>query len=201
MKIVTFGDSLTVGFQSPSAEYPDGISTPYGQFLQKLLGPSAEVIVSGLNGELTGEMAMRLGRDVIAAKPDYVVILGGANDLGWNARPAEIMRNLITMYERCRGASIQPVAVTVPSIRGADSLIPPRQALNRLIAEYCQAKPQPMVDLFHATAEPDIPRPADDYSVPRLAADYSNDGLHLTTAGYRLLADLLYRDVLAARAQ
>jgi lysophospholipase L1-like esterase len=148
------------------------------------------VLVRGVNGELTGEMAMRLGRDVIDIGPDYVVILGGANDLGWGAQPPAIMRNLVTMYERCRAAKIQPIAVTVPSIRGADSLIPVRLALNRLILDYCRARPQPVVDLFAATAEPDT---------LRLAEPYSNDGLHLTTAGYRLLAEWLYRDVLAAR--
>jgi lysophospholipase L1-like esterase len=33
----------------------------------------------------------------------------------------------------------------------------------------------------------------------RLAAVYSNDGLHLTTDGYRKLATLLYEQVFAAR--
>jgi lysophospholipase L1-like esterase len=42
------------------------------------------------------------------------------------------------------------------------------------------------VDLFTATAEPEK---------LRLAERYSNDGLHLTTEGYRLLAELLYRQV------
>lgn len=186
MKIVAFGDSLTVGFQTPSEDNPSGEPTPYGRFLLELLGPSAEVIISGVNGELTGEMAMRLGRDVITSRPDYAVILGGSNDLGWNAHPAAIMRNLASMYERCRAAGIMPVGVTVPSIRGFDALIPARQAVNRLIQEYCRAAPQPVVDLFTATAEP---------ASLRLAERYSNDGLHLTTAGYRLFAELVYRAI------
>jgi lysophospholipase L1-like esterase len=189
VKIIAFGDSLTVGYQLPSGDNPAGTPTPYGRFLGELIGPSAEVDIRGVNGELTGEMAMRLGRDVIDHKPDYVVILGGANDLGWNAQPAAIMRNLVTMYERCRSADITPVAVTVPSIRGFDALIPPRQALNRFIEEYCRAKPQPIVDLFTATAEA---------ATLRLAEPYSNDGLHLTTEGYRLLAERLYHDVFAS---
>lgn len=188
MKIVTFGDSLTVGFQSPSRDQPLGAATPYGAFLQELVGPSVEVIISGVTGELTAEMAMRLGRDAIGLLPDYVVILGGANDLGWNAQPQAILRNLATMYARCRAAAITPVAVTVPSIRGFDPLIPPRQTLNRMILDYCRATPQPLVDLFTATAEPDT---------LRLAEPYSNDGLHLTTAGYRLLAEHLYRELFA----
>jgi len=54
-----------------------------------------------------------------------------------------------------------------------------------LIAEYCDKNSIPWVDLFTATAEP----------AGRLAQPYSNDGLHLTVAGYQLLADLLYRQV------
>ena len=189
MKIIAFGDSLTVGYQSPSADNPHGESTPYGRFLQERLGPRAEIIVSGVNGELTGEMAMRLGTDVLAARPDYVVILGGANDIGWGAQPSAIMRNLLTMYERCRGAGIRPVAVTVPSIRGADAFIPPRLALNQLILDYCGRTTLPAVDLFAATVEPET---------QRLAARYSNDGLHLTTAGYRALAERLYDDLFHA---
>jgi len=186
MKLIAFGDSLTVGYQTPSDENPGGEPTPYARFLQELIGPSVEVAVSGVNGELTGEMAMRLGRDVIELKPDTVVILGGSNDLGWNAQPAAIMRNLATMYERCRAAGIRPIGVTVPSIRGFDALIPPRRVLNRLIADYGRTAAQPVVDLFAATAEP---------GSLRLAEPYSNDGLHLTTEGYRLFAELVSRAI------
>lgn len=186
LRIITFGDSLTVGFQSPTAGNPRGVSTPYGRFLQEWLGDSAEILVRGINGELTGEMVMRMGRDGISLRPDYIVILGGANDVGWGARPQEIMTNLVAMYERARVAGIKPVAVTIPSIRGADSLIPPRQVLSRLILDYCKSKSQSFVDLFTATAEP---------GTLRLAEEYSNDGLHLTTEGYRLLAELLYEQI------
>ena len=187
MQIVTFGNSLTVGYQSPSFLNPSGESTPYGQFLQELLGDSARVLIRGVSGELTADMALRLHRDVIALRPDYAVILGGSNDLGWGLHPKEVMQNLIAMYERVRGEGIQPVAITVPSIRGFDSLIPPRKVLNNLMIEYCQAQGErPLVDLFMATAEPET---------MRLAEHYSNDGLHLTTAGYHRLAELLYHEV------
>ena len=69
VRIICFGDSLTAGFQSPSAEYPTGQETPYGGFLQEWLGPSVEVRVSGICGELTGEMAMRFRRDVLDIGP------------------------------------------------------------------------------------------------------------------------------------
>jgi len=190
LRIVTFGDSLTVGYQSPTPRNPRGEATPYGGFLQERLGGSAKVLVRGVNGELTGEMAMRLGSDVLPLRPDYVVILGGTNDLGWGAEPRDVMRNLVAIYERVRRSGAQPVAVTIPSILGFDDAIPPRQTLNRLIQDYSRTTTQPAVDLFTATADPET---------LRLAEAYSNDGLHLTTEGYRLLSDLLYQEVFSAR--
>ena len=196
--IICFGDSLTAGFQSPTYANPTGAETPYGRFLQERLGSGVEIRISGICGELTGEMAMRFRNDVISHRPSHVVILGGTNDLGWNAKPADIMRNLVKMYESARAARIMPVPVTVPSIRVEEASGSPdaekwigqhlerRSELNDLIREYAVSKQLRWIDLFTATAE----RPT-----CQLAQEYSNDGLHLTTAGYRLLAQLLYDQV------
>lgn len=181
-----FGDSLTAGFQSPTAECPDCRETPYGRFLAERLGTCARVQISGVCGELTSGMVERFERDVMRHRPAWVVILGGTNDLGWNLGPAQIMRNLATMYERAASAGIQVAAVTVPSIRGFDGHIPRRLELNALIAAHCARSRLPCIDLFTPTAEP---------GTNRLALPYSNDGLHLTTAGYELLATLLYEQV------
>ncbi len=190
MRIVAFGNSLTVGFQSPTPENPLGASTPYGKFLEDLMGGSAKVWTRGISGELTSEMANRLEGDVIHLKPDYAVILGGSNDLGWGLQPVEIMRNLKEMYQRVIRVGIQPISVTVPSIRGFDALIPARKVLNGLIIEYCRSQNQPFIDLFMETAEP---------GTLRLAERYSNDGLHLTTEGYRRIAELLYDNIFKAK--
>jgi acyl-CoA thioesterase I len=190
--IVCFGDSLTAGFQSSTRENPQGKATPYGPWLQEMLGAVVRVRVSGVCGEVTGEMVLRFRRDVLDHRPRYAVILGGTNDLGWNAAPAEIMRNLVKMYEQTFAAGGIPVPVTVPSLRVEDSESSPdgqawvaehltrRRRLNELIRAYAEAKHIGCVDLFAATAE----QPSG-----QLAAEYSNDGLHLTTAGYRILAD------------
>jgi lysophospholipase L1-like esterase len=131
------------------------------------------------------------------------VILGGTNDLGWNAAPEAIITNLIKMYELARAAGITPVPVTVPSVRvdvsgaGPDAVawrdqhLARRRVLNGLIGGYAASKRLTCVDLFTATADP---------ATGQLAAQYSNDGLHLTTAGYRLLATLLYEHVFARAA-
>lgn len=108
-----------------------------------------------------------------------------------------IVRNLFTMYEQAKTAGIQPIALTVPSLRGhaetdAEAAtwlrehIARRHTLNRAIERYCSAQSLRCVDVFGATSEP---------TTHVLAARYSNDGLHLTTDGYRAVADLLYREV------
>lgn len=181
-RIVAFGDSLTTGFQSPSGKNPEGEATPYGAFLQEMLMETATVIVRGVNGELTDDMLMRLGRDVLPRDPDVVIVLGGANDLGWGARPEDIMRNLSGIYGKIRAKGALAVAVTVPSMRGMDSMIPGRRALNRLIIDHCRENGIPCVDLFAATSEQDS---------GRLKAEFSNDGLHMSTEGYRLVARMV----------
>ncbi|TAJ07085.1 MAG: hypothetical protein EPO61_13995 [Nitrospirae bacterium] len=212
--IMCFGDSLTAGYQSPTMACPQLLETPYGRFLQDRLRGRAKVVVSGLCGETTGDMVTRFQRDVQLHRPAWVVILGGTNDLGWNAAPLEIMDNLAHMYGHALNRGIRPVAVTVPSIRVGEEgknedaspaatdpallgearqwladHIDRRRILNRLIMDYCSGKGMACVDLFTDTVVP---------LTGQLAARYSNDGLHLTTEGYERLAVLLYERVFAA---
>ena len=92
MRMVDFiamGDSLTVGFIPTLFT-----SQPYSDFLKEyadsfLKGSGREdilrirIINRGVNGDLTSNMLLRFRQDVVDLKPDYVVILGGANDIGW----------------------------------------------------------------------------------------------------------------------
>ncbi len=194
--VMCFGDSLTAGFQSPTRDNPTGAETPYGEFLQSYLGDAAEVRTSGTCGELTGEMVMRFRRDVLDLEPGYVPLLGGTNDLGWNASPSEVMRNLVKMYEQTLAMGSLPIPVTVPSIRVEDGSgsgegqewiaghLARRHELNQRIQDYADSKGIGFVDLFTATVEPES---------GQLAAIYSNDGIHLTTAGYQLFANMVAR--------
>ena len=198
--ILCFGDSLTAGYQVPSPSNPAAEDAPYGQVLQERLGRRGLVEVSAVCGEVTGEMVLRFRAAVLDRRPQVVIILGGTNDLGWNADPAEIMRNLLKMYELARANSVVPVPVTVPSIRvelGGENPeaaawlaqhIQRRQRLNALITEYAGSKGLRYLDLFTETADPDS---------LMLAQPYSNDGLHLTTSGYHLFGRLAYERLFA----
>ena len=114
--LVCFGDSLTAGYQNSADGFGLSVNTPPGAFIQEWVGSQAQVMVAGICGETTNEMVQRFSQAVLAYKPQFVVILGGTNDLGLGLTPLHICENLSQMYQLAREADIEPVGVTVPSI-------------------------------------------------------------------------------------
>lgn len=184
MKIVALGDSLTVGeneFELSDsdevASYPKYLETLAEQHLSNLRSDlEVNVLNRGICGDLTSGMLERFSKDVVDEKADYVIILGGTNDVGWGFDPAKIAHNLTTMYDAAQNEGIVAVACSIPSILGFDELIPPRITLNRMIRTEAEERRLTFVDFFTATADP---------CTNRLLEDYSVDGLHLNTKGYR----------------
>jgi lysophospholipase L1-like esterase len=192
---VAFGDSLTVGFQSPTPGDELPRPTPYTEFLKERTKKMTDLDMAGavrvefLNrgvvGELTKDMLDRFDQDVVKADPDFVIILGGSNDLGWGVEPQSVAGNLAEMYREAVRHGIRFIACTVPSILGFDEGIPPRLLLNRLIKKYSAEHSQVCVDLFTATC---------DSSTRRLNEEYSNDGLHMNTRGYETIAEVIFSE-------
>jgi lysophospholipase L1-like esterase len=191
MKIVALGDSLTVG-EDEFDLYDSGGPSSYPEYLEmsaqehlRSLKSDVEVNVlnKGISGDLTSSMLERFSKDVVDEKADYVIILGGTNDIGWGLDPAMIVHNLTTMYDTARKNGIVAVACSVPSILGFDEFIPPRLHLNRMIRTETDKRSIPFVDLFTATADP---------RNNRLSEDYSADGLHLNRAGYQQIGRCIF---------
>lgn len=189
---VSFGNSLTVGF------IPSGFaeSQPYSQFLKELTDgflerfgrkETVEIRIrnKGINGDLTSGMLLRFRRDVINTKPDYVIILGGSNDIGWGFSVKETLGNLKRMLEMAKDNGVEPIGCTVPSIIGWDEAIPPRLQLNQSLKQFCREKGFSCVDLFEKTCEP---------KTKRLRSNYSSDGLHLNAKGYRKMAEIIFEE-------
>ena len=189
MKIVALGDSLTVGENELSdsgqaTSYPKYLETLVEEHLRNLQSDvKVNVLNRGINGDLTSGMLERFSRDVVSEKADYVIILGGTNDLGWGLDPVIISHNLTTMYDAAMNTGIVPVACSVPSILGFDALIPPRLKLNRMIRTEAEKRSMPFMDFFTATINP---------QTNRLSEDNSADGLHLTTKGYQQIGKYMF---------
>ena len=192
VKVVALGDSLTVGFQAYGADQDVGKSTPYTDYMIDRVRTdfqsdsfSVEIINKGIVGELCEQMLARFDSDVIRLSPKVVIILGGSNDLGWGLAPREILSSLIKMYDLSLDNKITPIACTVPSILGYDEGILPRIDLNRLLQEHCQRIGIRCVDAFLGTLDP---------ATSRLASEYSSDGLHLNSEGYRKMGAVIYEE-------
>jgi len=188
---VALGDSLTVGF------IPSRIATqPYSRFLKEITDDfllqsirphtfKARFINRGVNGDLTSDMLLRFSQDVIALKPNYVIILGGTNDIGWGLPVDETFSCLKIMYEKAVDNNVEPIGCTVPSLLGWDEGIPPRLTINHLIQHFCREKNTLCVDLFEAMC---------DSATKRLRSEYSSDGLHFNALGYRKIAETIFKE-------
>ncbi len=191
--IVAMGDSLTAGYQLMEDEGWVEFA-PYTVFLEERLrdlgqreGLELRIYNRGGLGERTDEMLTRFDRDVLDLKPDFVIILGGTNDIGQGFSPDEIFRNLVEMYYAASKSGIVTIACSIPSISGCDSLIPPRVALNEMIRAYCSEKGMSFVDIFRATG---------DSRTGRLVDGFSSDGIHLNLSGYKKIADTVFDEAL-----
>ena len=116
--IVAIGDSTTAGtpaFKSPIEAPPNGSGNVESQYAYWLMQAHKDwqVLNRGVNGERTDQIRARFARDVVAAKPAVVVIIGGVNNVyqGRSAESAE--RELDAMFTAARAAKIVVVAGSI----------------------------------------------------------------------------------------
>src|SRR5437867_3649597 len=78
--------------------------------------PSKSYINRGISGQTTPQMLVRFRPDVIALKPQVVVILAGTNDIAGNTGPMTleaIEGNLASMFELARASDVRVVIASV----------------------------------------------------------------------------------------
>ena len=183
-RILTFGDSLTAGFTSPSAP-----RTPYASILSSRIG--FEAVSSGVVTESVHSMPPRLGRELAASSFNSVIILGGSNDL-WKGDADAIFATLLELYGIARertqpspglprlGLATMPPFYLRPIYEWLDftgigeKTDATRRAVNdRIRAEAARCDDAVLADLGRLTeAEP---------------AFMAEDGIHLTPEAYRRL--------------
>lgn len=182
IQIVALGDSLTEGMVSSSWEM-----FPYTMYLQEMAGAGFEFTNRGICGELTEQMLARLRRDVLDKGFDYMILLGGANDIGWGISPDRILKNLMEMCMITWQHKVKPVLCAIPPVEGFPAANEIRQSINGKIAEFCRDEDVHFVDLYTPLAGG-----IDD----GLKREYSDDGLHLSPEGYRKMAEVIYKDLI-----
>lgn len=187
-RIVALGDSTTAGtplFLSPLEAPPDGQGDARSQFAYWLMQarPDWLVLNRGINGERSDQIAARFDRDVMAERPDAVIIIAGVNDVYQGRAAGQVTPILHDLYERAGRASIPVVAGSIVPYNSATAAAnAAMREINQWIRSAAAGRASlSFADTRTATAAADDP--------DRLAA--SPDGLHPDVDGYRRMAEVL----------
>jgi acyl-CoA thioesterase-1 len=174
-RIVAFGDSLTAGLGVAAEE-------TYPAQLQRRLdsqGLPYRVINAGVSGDTTAGGLRRVDW-VLKSRPDIVILELGANDGLRGLKLQETKANLEKIIQRCRDASVRVVL--------AGMKLPPNYG-----AEYTKSFEAIYPALAKQFRLPLIP-----FFLEGVAGSTSlnqADGIHPTSEGYRIIADLVMETV------
>ncbi len=189
LRIVGLGDSTTAGtpgFLSPIEAPPEGRGDPESQYAYWMMKnhPEWTVLNRGIDGQRSDEILARFDRDAIEAKPNYVIILAGVNDI-YQGAPIEFTKNnLLFMYQNSISARIRPVSASVlPYNTASRSETTAIRDLNSWIEYTANRLEMPFCDTNLAVADPE--------NRDRLRG--SPDGYHPDVLGYRDMGELLAR--------
>ncbi|KAK7226494.1 hypothetical protein V2G26_014497 [Clonostachys chloroleuca] len=183
LHILCFGDSLTSGFCNFGLD-----ERPYSARLQQRLtaefpGREIHVYTDGEPGELVlnGSWEARLRADLNKRRYDWVIMLGGTNDLGSVISEDRILEALEDRWAKVLSKGGKLLALTVPECHSRPGWLVERRAL---LNDDILAHEAPNFYSFDLHSR--IPY----HSLSREDREkYWDDGLHLTGEGYSWMGD------------
>jgi acyl-CoA thioesterase I len=169
-RVIFFGDSITQGWDLAKS-FP---GKPY--------------VNRGISGQTTPQMLVRFRQDVIALKPEVVVILAGTNDLAGNTGPETLEQIEDNFASMCELAAANNIRVVLSSIlpvydypwRPGTQPVPKIASLNMWLRSYADAHHLIYLDYFPALAD----------ARQGMQSAFSGDGVHPNPAGYAVMAPM-----------
>jgi lysophospholipase L1-like esterase len=151
------------------------------------------VLNRGISGQTTPQMLVRFRGDVIALQPRAVHILAGTNDVAGNTgpnRPQDFKDNIMSMVELARAHGIHVVLGSIPPTarfnwRPELNPVPQIRELNRWLRDYAAHNRCDFIDYYSALVGP----------AGELRPQLGNDGVHPNRDGYRLMRELVQKQL------
>ena len=118
-RILCFGDSLTEGYTFQES----GEFHPYSTALRKLLNEHCQdtvvVDTAGVSGEMVvPSMTHRLDKLLkeASAPYDWLIILGGTNDVGMGVKGEDLLPHLLGLHNRAKETGARTLALALPQL-------------------------------------------------------------------------------------
>lgn len=195
LRILCFGDSLTAGYTQDGLQYHPYLHVLRRQLRDAFPGLEVDIEEDGMDGGLTQHFSGRLRtlyrergtpQDTIF---DWVIVLGGTNDLAINARPEAIFENLERTWAFAKMRKTKVLALTVPDLAiltrpggPVNRVNERRNELNNMILGYTSQN-------FYAF---DFQKT---FSYANMPADdrkrFWDDAVHFSPAGYDRMGELV----------
>jgi lysophospholipase L1-like esterase len=165
--------------------------------------PGKPYINRGIDGQSTPEMLVRFRQDVIDLHPKVAVVLAGTNDIaGVTGRTLneDIEANYASMAELARAHHIRVVFASVLPVHNythdaeESFALRPRErilGINKWLKDYCAMNGFVYLDYFSALVD----------ERGMLKRALSDDGLHPTDAGYKVMVPLAEKAIQKALAE
>ena len=139
----------------------------------------------GIGGQTTPQMLLRFRQDVIAHKPEIVVILAGTNDIAGNTPLKDLETVAGYIFSMAELAHANGIKVIVSSVipaadypwrsgKNPDVEIP---KLNQMIKDYCMENNFKYLDYFSSMTD----------GKNGLIESYGYDGVHPNKKGYEIM--------------
>jgi lysophospholipase L1-like esterase len=176
-RIVLMGDSITEFWSTINPDF--FIEKPY--------------INRGISGQTSPQMLLRFRADVIALKPNIVVILAGTNDIAENTGPITlemIANNIFSMVELAKTHHIKIILCSVLPVYDypwKTGLQPAEKiaVLNKLIEKYANDNGILYLDYYSAMVN----------DIKGMKLTYADDGVHPNKTGYKIMQPLLEKAI------
>lgn len=195
-RVVFFGDSITQAGVNPGG---------YIDRLKKVLpADQYELIGAGIGGNKIYDLYLRMDDDVLAKKPDVVVIWVGVNDvwhkasMGTGTDPDKFVRFYEAVIKKLQAANIKVILCTPAAIGEKTDMTNQQDGdlnqYSQFIRDLAKRFNCPLIDLRKAFLEYNLKHNADNKDRGTL----TTDRVHLNDAGNQFVADQM-QPVLTAR--
>lgn len=190
-KVIFFGDSIT-----EAGVKPGGYITMMKEMIKPISSTeSMELIGAGIGGNKVYDLYLRMDQDVLAAKPDVVVIYVGVNDVwhkqsfGTGTDPDKFERFYQAIIKKLKDQNIKPVLCT-PAVIGertdfSNELDGDLNKYSNIIRKLASDQKIPLVDLRKSFLDYNLKNNPGNLESGIL----TTDRVHLNEKGNRLVAE------------